>query len=189
MRPQRIVDSNGAEHCLHIPPDRAAPRIRNLADAGLFSWPTKRDGDSDPDKRAMRRDGIYTCTENASSEEMIVRKSQTVENTETDNIKKKKEEESSLFTLYMLVCTLYAVCMHPQLHTFTVSQPYGHAYSRFCMHCMQSIPELCSRIERIVGFLMHTMHTSCDHNGPRLSDSVGGTSVKKRMDGTPERSR
>ena len=108
MRPQRIVDSNGAEHCLHIPPDRAAPRIRNLADAGLFSWPTKRDGDSDPDKRAMRRDGIYTCTENASSEEMIVRKSQTVENTETDNIKKKKEEESSLFTLYMLVCSLYA---------------------------------------------------------------------------------
>ena len=49
--------------------------------------------------------------------------------------------------------------MHPQLHTFTAPQPYGHAYSRFCMHCMQSIPELCSRIERIVGFLMHTMHT------------------------------
>ena len=28
------------------------------------------------------------------------------------------------------------------------------------MHCMQSIPELCSRIACIVGFLMHTMHTS-----------------------------
>ena len=60
-----------------------------------------------------------------------------------------------------LVCTLYAVCMHPQLHTFSASQPYGHAYSRFCMHCMQSFSELCSRIACIVGFLMHTMHTSC----------------------------
>ena len=28
------------------------------------------------------------------------------------------------------------------------------------MHCMQSIPELCSHIACIVGFLMHTMHTS-----------------------------
>ena len=28
------------------------------------------------------------------------------------------------------------------------------------MHCMQSIPELCLRIACIVGFLMHTMHTS-----------------------------
>ena len=88
-------------------------------------------------------------------------KSQTVEDTETDNIKKKKEEESSLFLFYVLVCILYALCMHPQLHTFTAPQPYGHAYSRFCMHCMQSIPELCSRIACIVGFLMHTMHTSC----------------------------
>ena len=28
------------------------------------------------------------------------------------------------------------------------------------MHCMQSIPELCSRIACIVGFLVHTMHTA-----------------------------
>ena len=49
--------------------------------------------------------------------------------------------------------------MHPQLHTFTAPQPYGHAYSRFCMHCMQSFSELRSRIACIVGFLMHTMHT------------------------------
>ena len=159
MRPPRIVHFNGAEHCLHIPPDRAAPRIRNRG-CGAFSWPTKRDGDSDPDKRAMRRDGIYTCTKNASSEEMIVRKSQTVEDTETDNIKKKKEEESSLLLFYMPVCILYALCIHPQLHTFTAPQPYGHAYSRFCMHCMQSFSELCVCIACIVAFLMHTMHTS-----------------------------
>ena len=60
---------------------------------------------------------------------------------------------------YSLVCILYALCMHPQLHTFSCPQPYGHAYSRFCMHCMQSFSELCSRIACIVGFLMHTMHT------------------------------
>ncbi len=82
-------------------------------DAGLFSWPAKRDGDPNLDKRAVRRDGVYTRTKNASSEEMIVRKSQTVEDTETDNIKKKKEEESSLLLFYMPVCILYAVCMHP----------------------------------------------------------------------------
>ena len=107
MRPPRIVHFNGAEHCLHIPPDRAAPRIRNRG-CGTFSWPAKRDGDSDPDKRAMRRDGIYTCTKNASSEEMIVRKSQTVEDTETDNIKKKKEEDSSLL-LFLSAC-MHSVC-------------------------------------------------------------------------------
>ena len=110
---------------------------------------------------------------------MIVRKSQTVEDTETDNIKKKKEEESSLLLFYMPVCILYAVCMHPQLHTFSCSQPYGHAYSRFCMHCMQSIPELGLRIECIVGFLMHTMHTSCDHNGPRLFGQHGWSPGEK----------
>ena len=60
----------------------------------------------------------------------------------------------------MLVCILYAVCMHPRLHTFSPSQPYGHAYSHLCMHCMQSFSELCLRIACIVGFLMHTMHTS-----------------------------
>ena len=52
----------------------------------------------------------------------------------------------------MLVCISYAVCMHSRMHTFTPSQPYGHAYSRFCMHCMQSIPELCSHIACIVDF-------------------------------------
>ena len=76
---------------------------------------------------------------------------------------------------YSLVCTLYAVCMHPQLHTFTSSEPYGHAYSRFCMHCMQSIPELCSRIACIVGFLMHTMHTTFDRPSERQSRRIAYT--------------
>ena len=71
-----------------------------------------------------------------------------------------------------LVCTLYAVCMHPQLHTFSASQPYGHAYSRFCMHCMQSIPELCLRIACIVGFLMHTMHTTFDRPSERRNGRI-----------------
>ena len=91
--------------------------------------------------------------------------------------KKEVEEGFLSFLLFMcpysLVCILYAVCMHPQLHTFTAPQPYGHAYSRFCMHCMQSIPELCSRIACIVGFLMHTMHTSFSTVHP--SNEADGT--------------
>ena len=77
----------------------------------------------------------------------------------------------------MLVCIPYALCMHPQLHTFTAPQPYGHAYSRFCMHCMQSIPELCLRIECIVGFLMHTMHTTSDRPSGRQSRRIAYTSA------------
>ena len=154
MRPRRIVESSGAEHCLVVPsPDRAAPRIRTLVDAGLFSWPAECDGDPDSNKRAMRRDGACECL-----------KSRAVEDIRTGSIRRSKKRNLSLFysfmCLYSLVCTLYALCMHPQLHTFSCSQPYGHAYSRFCMHCMQSIPELCSRIACIVSFLMHTMHTT-----------------------------
>ena len=103
--------------------------------------------------------------------------------------------------LYSLVCTLYAVCMHPQLHTFLASHPYGHAYSRFCMHCMQSFPELCFRIACIVGFLMHTMHTTsdrpserrsrwiaytsagmCDDRGTRIGRNNGGQPVRRAME-------
>ena len=84
-----------------------------------------------------------------------------------------------------LVCTLYAVCMHPQLHTFSCPQPYGHAYSRFCMHCMQSIPELCSRIACIVGFLMHTMHTTSDRpsreRSRRIAYTPAGTCDNRRL--------
>ena len=49
----------------------------------------ERGGDPNPDKRAMRPDGVHKCTESASSEEMIARKSRTVEDKRTDNIKKK----------------------------------------------------------------------------------------------------
>ena len=83
------------------PPDRAAPRIRTLVDAGLFSWPAKRDGDPDSNKRAMRRDGACKCL-----------KSRAAEDKKTGNIKKKwKRNFSLLLFLYACmhsVCTLYA---------------------------------------------------------------------------------
>ena len=60
------------------PPDRAAPRIRNLADAGLFSWPAKRGGGRDLNKRAMKLDGIRERL-----------KMRAVEDTRTGSIKKK----------------------------------------------------------------------------------------------------
>ena len=59
----------------------------------LHGWQSavtaERGGDPNPDKRAMRPDGVHKCTESASSEEMIARKSRTVEDKRTDNIKKK----------------------------------------------------------------------------------------------------
>ena len=115
----------------------------------------------------------------------------------------KEEVEGRILSFYSfmcscsLVCTLYAVCMHPQLHTFTAPQPYGHAYSHLCMHCMQSIPELCSRIACIVGFLMHTTfdrpserqsrriaYTStgtCDNRRLRIGRDGGGQSVRRAV--------
>ena len=63
------------------------------------------------------------------------------------------------------------------MHTFSCPQPYGHAYSRFCMHCMQSIPELCLRIACIVGFLMHTTHTTSDRPSGRQSRRIAYTSA------------
>ena len=76
---------------------------------------------------------------------------------------------------YSLVCTLYAVCMHPQLHTFLASQPYGHAYSHLCMHCMQSFSELCFCIACIGAFLMHTTHTTSDRPSERRSRRIAYT--------------
>ena len=138
----------------------------------------ERGGDPNLDKRAMRRDGVHTCLKTRTERSLIACKSRTVEDRRTDSIKK-KQKRNSLSLLFMcsysLVCTLYAVCMHPRLHTFSPSQPYGHAYSHLCMHCMQSIPELCSRIECIVGFLMHTMHTTSDRPSGRRSRRIAYT--------------
>lgn len=53
------------------PPDRAAPRIRTLVDAGLFSWPAKRGGDPDSNKRAMRRDGVRECLKTRAEKSLI----------------------------------------------------------------------------------------------------------------------
>ena len=85
----------------------------------------------------------------------------------TDNIKEEVERGIPLFLLfYVFVFT----CMHSVCALYaspTAYKAYGHAYSRFCMHCMQSFSELCSRIACIVGFLMHTTHTafSIVHSG------------------------
>ena len=45
---------------------------------------------------------------------------------------------------------------------------------------MQSIPELCSRIERIVGFLMHTMHTTFDRPSERRNGRIAYTPAGAR---------
>ena len=107
----------------------------------------------------MRSNGVRECLKAQTVEDDCL-KSRTVEDEKDRQYKEKVEERISLFYSLYAVCTLYAVCMHSQLHTFSCPQPYGHAYSRFCMHCMQSFSELCSRIACIVGFLVHTMHTT-----------------------------
>ena len=129
-----------------------------------------RDDGGRPVRRAVKVRKAYRLRKQAvKSHSRFVEeclKMRAVEDRRTDNIKEEVEEKFSLFFLLLVfVCTLYTVCMHPRLHTFSTPQPYGYAYFRFCMHCMQSIPELCSRIACIVVFLMHTMHTSCEHNG------------------------
>ena len=45
------------------------------------------------------------------------------------------------------------------------------------MHCMQSIPELCLRIACIIGFLMHTTHTTFDRPSERQSRRIAYTST------------
>ena len=121
-----------------------------------FAMIAERGGDPNLDKQAMRldrrfgrSDGIRTCL-----------KTRTVEDIRTGGIKRSRRGILSFPSFYVLICILYALCMRSQLHTFSASQPYGHAYLRFCMHCMQSIPELCLRIACIGAFLMHTMHTT-----------------------------
>ena len=104
-----------------------------------------RDGGGRPVRRVMKVRKAYRLRKQAvKSHSRFVEeclKMRAVEDRRTDNIKEEVEEKFSLFFLLLVfVCTLYALCM-------------------------QSFSELCFRIECIVGFLMHTMHTSCEHNG------------------------
>lgn len=154
---------------------RTSRKQRPRVTLGLF-WPAKRGDDPDSNKRAMRRDGVRECP-----------KTRAVEDIRTSSIRRSRRRIPLPFYSLCVRIHLYALCMHPQLHTFSCPQPYEHAYSRFCMHCMQSFSELCSRIACIVGFLVHTMHTSYDPYD--FSDGMGGRPVEKRMDGTSERSR
>ena len=148
MRPRRIVHSSGAEHCLVVPsPDRAAPRIWILMDAGLFSWPAG----LGLKEQATRLDGVRECLKARTVGDDCL-KTRAVK--EGRQYKKEVEGRISLFySFYMLVCISYAVCMHSRMHTFSCPQPYSQAKLSSCMHCMQSFPELCSCIACIGWFL------------------------------------
>ena len=138
---------------------RTRPQERMMIVGQEIGW----DGGGRPIGRAMKARKTYCPRQQAvKSHSWFVEeclKTRAVEDRRTSSIRRSRRR-IPLLLFYMLVCILYAPCMHPRLHTFSCPQPYGHAYSRFCMHCMQSFSELCSRIACIVGFLMHTMHTS-----------------------------
>ena len=103
---------------------------------------------------------------------------------------RRSKKKNPLFLLFLYACMHFVCALYASLSAYIfVPSAYGHAFSRFCMHCMQSIPELCLRIACIVGFLMHTMHTTFRSSGKTAGQRRNKATSGARMDDATSTSR
>ena len=159
-----------------------------------FFWPAKRGDDPDSDKRAMKCDGVRECPKTRTEKSLIACKSRTVEDRRTDSIKKKQKRNSlSFYSSYVFVLT----CMHfvcslyasPTAYIFNPSalrtRLFSFLYALYAVNSGVVFPH--SMHSRF--FDAYNAYKLRAQRFKRLSDSMGGRPIKKRMDGTLERSR
>ena len=88
-----------------------------------------RDGSGRPVRRAMKARKSPLSVITGSKESFTVRRGMPEDANsrryKSRQYKRSRERNFFSFSLYMLVCILYALCMRSQLHTFLASQPYS----------------------------------------------------------------